>query len=301
MWDYQGDAFRCPGLSGLGARLARIELKSALLANDLGLGLRSLSYANRWFTGLPTVEREGLSKLFDKHLAVVKASLPVAASVRPKPSNGQPRYSPLRFEADGSLTVITDRNSLTSVAVDGSTTPVDADAQTPWPLEVTAQDGRKWTSVVPACDRSELLMAFTMPNGSLAPLSPTKLLAPRPGVCKTPTTWPLAVTPLAWTDAVPTAIVDSVCLDVRGSAICQSPSKLGPVLPGSPRSPDGRRLVFVSPLGPIVYGGEKPERWDSALFDANLLSDCVVSNEAKAIACIQQGRLVFALRPDTTP
>jgi hypothetical protein len=57
----------------------------------------------------------------------------------------------------------------------------------------------------------------------------------------------------------------------------------------------------VSPLGPVVYGGDKPERWESVLFDGNPLSDCVVSNDAQAIACIQQGKLMLSRRPGAAP
>lgn len=301
IWDIQGDGIRCPGLPLLGPRLTRIEIKSALLANDLGLALRSLSYATTWIGGLPTVEREGFVKLFDKQLTVVKPSLPVTVSVRPKPSKGQPRFSPLAFDADGNLSIYTEANVLVRAKPDGTSAPVDADAETPWPLEVTAPDGRKWSSVVPACDRSEMLLASTLPNGSFAPLAPLELLSPRPGVCKNPIAWPVALSPIAWSDTMPTAIIDGYCSSAQGSAVCQAPSKLGPVRRGSPRSPDGRKLVFVSTLGPIVYGGAKPERWDSSVFDARPLTDCVVSNEAQAIACVQQGKVLWVTRSVNTP
>jgi hypothetical protein len=299
VWDIQGDPLRCPNVQPLSVRIARIEIKSAFLGNDIGGALRSFSYSSHWLGELPTVEREGLRKLFDKQLSIVKPQLPVTVSVRPKPGNGQPRYSPLRFDENGELTLITDANTLSRVSLDGTSTPVEADAETPWPLEVTATDGRKWVSVVPACDRSEMLLAAMLPNGSYAPLTPLSLLAPRPGVCRNPTNWPMPIAPIAWSDATPTAIVDGICLSLQGSSVCQTPTKLGPVKPGSPRSPDGRRLVFVSALGPIVYGGGKPERWDSPEFDASSLTDCVVSNEARAIACIQRGKVIFVTRPDS--
>jgi hypothetical protein len=301
VWDIQGDPLRCPNLQRLSARLGRIEIKSAFLSNDIGLALRSFSYTNHWLGELPSVERESLRKLFDKQLSIVKPQLPVTVSVKPKPGNGQLRYSPLRFDENGTLTLITEANTLARVGLDGTSTPIETDAETPWPLEVTAADGRKWVSVVPACDRAEMLLAATLPNGSYAPLTPLSLLAPRPGVCRNPANWPTPVAPIAWNDATPTAVVDGICLSLQGSSVCQTPAKLGPVKPGSPRSPDGRRLVFVSALGPIVYGGGKPERWDSPEFDVNSLTDCVVSNEARSIACIQRGKVVLVTRPESEP
>jgi hypothetical protein len=316
IWDYQGDAFRCPAVSTIGSRLTRIEVKTALVTNDLALALHSLSYASQWMTGLAAVERETMRKLIDKQFTLVKATLPLPVTVRPKPSNGQPRFSPLKFDVDGSLLVVNDKNGLERVALDGSSTvlsPVvnsDSDAGTselnhnapkPWPLEVVARDGRKWAGVVPACNRSELVLSFTLPNGSLAPLTPTQLLAPRPGVCKAPKTWPLNIAPIAFTGELPTAIIDGACVAEQGATLCQNPSKLGPTLPGSPRSPDGRRLVVASVLGPVVFGGNRPERWENAAFEGAPLSDCVVSNDASAIACIQQGKVLFSLRPVTSP
>jgi hypothetical protein len=57
----------------------------------------------------------------------------------------------------------------------------------------------------------------------------------------------------------------------------------------------------ASVLGPVVFGGNRPERWENAAFEGAPLSDCVVSNDASAIACIQQGKVLFSLRPVTSP
>ena len=300
IWDAQGDALHCPALTAQLGRLSRIEVQSALAQNDDNLALRSLSLATHWFGGIASVDREDLIKRMAKRYTLVKPSLPVSVSVRPKLSRGTIRYSPLRFDADGSLIVITDKDALERVALDGTNSPLEADAMAPWALDVTSVSGRKWTGVVPACDRSELLLSFTESNGSLL-LSPTKLLAPRPGVCRNPTAWLVQVAPIAWTDEQPTAVLDGACLSDRGTAICASPSKLGEVVPGSPRSPDGTKLVFPSAIGLLVLGGKKPERWSSPAFDGKVLTDCTVSNESRAIACISEGRILLIAREVAPP
>jgi hypothetical protein len=60
-------------------------------------------------------------------------------------------------------------------------------------------------------------------------------------------------------------------------------------------------LIVASPIGPIVFGGDKPERWSNGLYDGKPLSDCVVSDGASAIACIQDNRLLFVPRATATP
>jgi hypothetical protein len=299
VWDEQGDAIRCPQLPKLAVRLTRIEVQAALSLNDMSLALYSLGSSNQWLAPLPTVEYEALRKRIDKQLTQVNAALPVPTSVIPKREDGRIRYSPLKFEADGALTIITDDNRLIRVARDGSNNEIDADSGAAWPLDVIAKDGRKWASVVQACDRSELSLSFVQSSGALSPLFPTAYLANRPGACRNPTRAQVSVSPIDFSEEAPSAVVSGACIDPRGAMICQSPDKLGPVRPGSPRSPDGKRLVFVSAIGPIVYGGAKPEHWTSAALDKRGLSGCVVSNGSDAIACLQDGQLLFVPRTAT--
>jgi len=70
------------------------------------------------------------------------------------------------------------------------------------------------------------------------------------------------------------------------------------VVSGSPRSPDGRRLVATSSIGLLVLGGAKPELWQGPGLPApDTLEDCVVANLAKAIACTANHRVVIVPRP----
>lgn len=308
IWNAAGDPLKCPGLPELHATLSRIDIQSATTQNDVLAALHAYAVATSELGGIATAERESLRKRIVKLTAQVSPALPVTATVRPKIVKGAVHYSPLRFEADGTLLVITERSTVERQRLDGSSSDAnhspsdDADAGTvvaPWPLEVTARNGRRFTGVIPACDRSELLLAYTNPSGGLEPLVPTRLLAPRPGVCRNPREWPLQIAPIAWSDEQPSAIIDNACLDSRGPNICQTPSKLGEVVPGSPRSPDGRWLVVPSSVGPVVFGGKKPELWSNGALTDRALLDCTVSNGGQAIACISEGRLLLV--PRATP
>jgi hypothetical protein len=299
VWDYQGDGLRCSGLAKLSTRLAKLELGAALTLGDLTSAIHTVNYSSTWLAGIPAVEKEALLKRLQKSMSVVDSALPVAVSLRAKSGGAMPHYSPLMFADDGALLVMTSGNVVERVALDGTHAPLEGDAAKPWSLEVTDRDGRTFTGVVPACDRSELLLSIKGADGRLE-LAPVGWLAPRPGVCRNPTTWPFSVVPVGFTESQPSVLVDGACIDLRGTAICQSPAKLGPVIPGSPRSPDGRRLVLPTPVGPVVFGGAKPERWQNGGYTGKSLTDCVVANEGRAIACLDRGNVLLVPRSTGT-
>ncbi len=301
IFDWRGEALRCPSMAQVASRLARIEVKAALGLADPLEAARALAFSTTWHGGIAAVEREELRKRIGKSMGQVKTALPVPTSVRPVVGAESVRYSPLLFETDGTslLVQVDHRGGLSRLSLDGTSVAVDVDAGvSAWPLEVTAPDGRHWSTVVPACDRSELSLALKASNGQFLPLLPTRLLAPRPGPCRNPTNWPMATGPIHWQGENPVAVLDGVCWAGPGTHPCPSPDKLGPIVKGSPRSPDGRRLVVVSSLGPVVIGGPKPELWSGAGLDGKPLRDCVVANEAKAIACVSNGGVLLVTRPE---
>lgn len=299
IFDWRGEALRCPGLTQAATRLARIEVKAALGLGDPLEAAHALAFSSTWLGGLPAVEREDLRKRISKSLGQVKTGLPVATSVRPMVPSDPVHFSPLRFEADGALLVQSTRRVLERISKDGTSTVIDGDAGiAAWPLSVTAPNGRRWASVVPACDRSELSLGLTAADGQFLPLVPTRLLAPRPGVCRNPSTWPTSTSPIHWQGDNPVALLDGICWAGQGAHPCPTPYSLGPVVPGSPRSPDGRHLVVMTGLGPIVTSGAKPELWSGPGIDGKRLSDCVVANDAKAIACVADAALLFVTRPE---
>lgn len=301
--DWRGETIACPNMTQLATRLGRIEVRAALGMSDPLTATHAVAYANGWLGGIAAVEREELQRRIVKTMVPVNVGLATPVSVRPMAATDSIRYSPLRFGADGTVLFVQSAPATTErVDLDGNTVADDADASVaPWPVGVTAADGRTWHSVVPACDRSELALAIKGADGAFLPLVPTHLLAPRPGVCRSPAAWPVSVAPIAWQGDSPLALIDGACWSGTNAQPCPSPAKMGTVMPGSPRSPDGRRLIAVTVLGPIVLGGPKPELWKGAGLDGKRLSDCVVANDAAAIACIANGAVQLFRRPGAGP
>jgi hypothetical protein len=152
-------------------------------------------------------------------------------------------------------------------------------------------------SVVHACDRSELLFNESDATHPLLSLT-TRLLAARPASCAGHGTGPnVTITPLSFDDNGLDALVSGTHLVVAPPG-----KKAAASLPamGTPRSPDGRWLVTPSALGLLVLG-ERKELWQTGKLsehaDAGRFTDCVVANDARAVACIDGGRaIVFERR-----
>lgn len=303
VFDWQGEPLRCPSIQQVAVKLARIEVSSALGLGDPLEAAHAVQFAGTWLGGLPKSETDALMRRIAKTLKSVKAER-VAHELRAlaPPADGSVRYSPLRFEPEGSLLVQTEAEKLTRLDLQGTATPLDADAGVrPWPLAVTSPNGRRFLQVIPSCDRSELALALNAENGMLLPLVPTRLLSPRPGVCKSPTVWPFKVAPIDWQNESPTALIDAACWSGSMAQPCPAPAKLGAFVPGAPRSPDGSRLIANTVVGLFVLGGSKPELWASAEpLDAGL-RDCVVANDARAIACVNERNDVVLLKRLDTP
>jgi hypothetical protein len=74
-----------------------------------------------------------------------------------------------------------------------------------------------------------------------------------------------------------------------------------PAHAGSPRSPDGRAMVFGTKLGALVRGPQGWQMWrPSDLEGAYSYADlraCAIANDARAIACVRDGRFVGMLAP----
>jgi hypothetical protein len=178
---------------------------------------------------------------------------------------------------------------VTRVAADGPEAAAE-DAAARAPLEVRTVSGTQWLGIAHACDRNELLLTT-----SAEPV-PTSLLAARPGACRggaaprMPAPAPLAVKS--------EGIEALIALGHVGPKTSLAEAVLRPHVAGTPRSPDGRRLVAPTPLGLLVTGGDKPELWRAdGLPEWTALSDCAVANDARALACVAAGRVLWIPRP----
>jgi hypothetical protein len=183
VFDAEGSAIRCEDLGGVVDALARAEVLSRLAAKD-ALGAAAVVTRSDWyFKKLSADAEKSITKELSKRLLTVTPTVSALAA-RPKAVKG-PHWSPLWFEQDGALLVLTDAG-VVRASRDGSTeTPVDSDGgNAAWPLDVIDASGRRLTGSSCACDASEIQLSVSDAAGAPQTGLATRLLAPRPGGCK---------------------------------------------------------------------------------------------------------------------
>lgn len=205
----------------------------------------------------------------------------------PRALDGAPHYSPLSFHADGSLLILT-AEGLVRSAPDGRF-EYDASAEVDgWPTAVVSPAGEQLTGVAFPCDRSDVVWLRSAADGAPLPPLPTPLVAPRPGNCAGGAMAPPNVAPLGWSDVEPSAFIGASRVGGRPSS--------APM--GSALSPNGRFAIIATRWGLLVPSEEKTTLWtfNEPRLTAQL-SDCVVSNNAQAAACLLDGR-AHVILPD---
>lgn len=287
VFDAEGSPIRCDDLGNVVDTLARAEALSRLAAKDALGAVSVLTRADWYFKKISADAEKAITKELTKRLLAVTPSAS-ALTARPKAVKG-PHWSPLWFEQDGALLVLTDAG-VVRVSRDGSTeTP--ADSNTPaWPLDVTDTTGRRLSGTLCACDSSEIQLGLTNATGAPQNGLPTRLLSPRPGGCRGRFSCP---------DPAPVATsADGFSVLIAG--VLSEPRKAGKALPspGSARSPDGSWLVATTALGLVVTGSAQ-ELWKlpEAPVDARRAQDCVVANDRAAVACVAGDKVVLLKRP----
>ena len=289
VFDAEGSAIRCEDLGSVVDTLARAEVLSRLAAKDPLGAVSVLTRADWYFKKISPDAEKAITKELTKRLLAVTPSVS-ALTTRPKAAKG-PHWSPLWFEQDGSLLVVTDAG-VVRVSRDGtSETAVDPASGTPaWPLDVTDPTGRHLSGTLCACDSSEIQLGLTDAAGAPQNGVPTRLLSPRPGGCKGRFSCP---------DPAPLATSAEGFSVLIAGALCE-PRKTGKTLPspGSARSPDGSWLVATTALGLVVTGSAQ-ELWKlpETPVDARRAQDCVVANDRTAVACVAGDKIVLLKRP----
>jgi hypothetical protein len=281
LFDRDGSALSCSGLEPFVDALASAEASAELTRGDVPEAFATHSRDGWYFAPISAKQRAAVEK--ELLAAVSKRSVTVhrldAAPTLPQ----RPRFSPLTFAPDAAVLVQTpggviafDTNGAALPAADPSALPPA------WPLDVS--DGNtRFTTVVYACDRPEVLLSV-QGGSELA----TRLLSPRPGLCS-------GAKLVSFPEVAPVAFGGGALEVVLGGSIIGKPASGALPLQGSPRSTDGRLLVTPTRLGPLVSGAEKPELWQLPGDGPKPteLSDCVVANEKKAVACLASGRPVL--------
>lgn len=301
VWSLEGTALACSASESL-TTLLTAEIEAALSLEQLVEGVGLLE-RDGWFgPKLSDKEKARLERAILSRVRHGEASTAgsFAASLRPR--GPEPRFSPLHFDAEGHLWVRTaDARVLLSAppgaplqspALGAGGAPNELSVPDAWSLRVTSPLGQTWTGTIPSCDRSELQLAFVSREGTPLPPRPTPLLAPRPGVCRSPVAAPrVPALPLAFRGNQLDAWVGGIRMEPTGA-----PRVTGP---GTPFSADGRVLVLPSRLGLLVLRGERPELWRGEALGN--LTDCVPSKQAAQIACVDGRRVVVLARPASLP
>jgi hypothetical protein len=302
VFDEDGVPFRCGDPSKIVDSLAMSEALGALAQADT-LGAFSVLRKDGWYFGkLSNNGRKAVERELLRAVTRFEADSPLAVRALPT-LVPLVHYSPLWFESDGALLVQSPGGGVSRVSADRSAEEaISADAGVPsWPLELVTPHGVRLMGAIHACDRSEL--SFNESDAQHPLLTPlaTRVLAARPASCAGHGTGPsVPFSPLSFDENGLEALLAGA--HIRLAAPGKKPAPGLPAL-GTPRSADGHWLVSPSPLGLLVVGDRK-ELWQTASLaglgehaDATRLVDCVVANEARAVACVDGGRVVLFEHP----
>ena len=301
LFDEDGVPFRCTGLSPV---LDSLMMSDAVASLALGDPLSAFAVLRRdgwYFSKLSPAQRKSLERELLRAVTKFEAGPPLVARVQPLAPLA-PHYSPLWFESDAAL-LIQGAAGVTRLSADRTAeAALSAEGGVPsWPLELSSPSGQHVLGAVHACDRSELLFNESDAAHPLLPPLYTHLLAARPASCAGHGSGPaIAIAPLSFDDNGLEALVAGARVTVAPPG--KKPTAGLPAL-GTPRSPDGRWLVTPSALGLLLIG-ERKELWQTSKLsehaDASRFTDCVVANEARAVACVDGGRALVFERPRTS-
>ncbi len=286
-----GAGIECGDVSAAFETLTAAEVSASLEQGRVGDGFAALE-RHAWFpTGealkAARFEKRQLSQLMQR-VAPRRVIKLVPLKARPRALDATPHFSPLSFHADGSLLLLT-AEGVVRAAPDGRFEYEASDEVDPWPTLVVSPAGQRLVGITFPCDRSEVSWLQTAADGTPLPPLLTELVAPRPGNCSSGASFTLPkVSPTAWSDATVSAFV--------GAGLLGAPPTQPPM--GSAFSPNARFSVVATNWGLFVGGNDKPALWifDDAALPARL-TDCVVSNNAQAAACLLGGR-AYVILPD---
>lgn len=276
--DIDGNPLGCGPLGGVVDALATAEV-TAELARGRVLDAFGALVRDGWYFG-----KTGESTRQKLERQVFDAVTPATAVVKildPRPLlERTPRYSPLAFDSEGRVLVVT-ASGVVRTEPDGSASEALSDAGAPRALDVLAAPGQRFSGVTYACDRSEVTL---MLEG--APALITSLLSPRPGACGHSPFFAMdAPPPLSAGGGRVTAIVGGVAV---GGPEAGTPA------PGSARSANGRFVIVPTAYGLLVDGPTpKLVNLGTSVPKPLLLTDCVVDDTGQRAACVQKGQVLL--------
>jgi len=298
VFDEDGVPFRCGGLTPVLDSLTMSDAVASLAQTDVQSAFAVLQRDGWYFAKLSSTQRKALERELVRAVTKLEAGPAIVARTAPLVPKA-PHYSPLWFESDGALLIQSAAGVMRLSADRTAESAISAEAGAPtWPLELASASGLHVLGAVHACDRSEVLFTESDATHPMLPPLTTRLLAARPASCAGHGTGPaVTITPLSFDDNGLDALVAGTRVTVAPSG--KKPAAGLPEL-GTPRSADGRWLVTPTAIGLLVIGEHK-ELWQTSKLsehaDAGRFTDCVVANDARAVACIEAGRAILFERP----
>jgi hypothetical protein len=287
--DAAGKPLGCGDLNLAAANAARSEVFALLAIGDVARAVAAFERGDWYEPARAPAVRDELKDAIYRATKRRKAQVQRLALHASERGPG-PRLSPLGFDVGGHLLIQTPGGVLR--VVDG--TAVDASEEVdPWPLVLTARDGRYVTSLSYPCDSLEVQVLAQDRSGRQSTALVTDLLSPRPGACTGEARFfePELVA-AAWGATGPSVYVGPV---LYGPA-------LGAGILGGPLSANGRWQVSSTQLGLLVQERTETRAAPASysLWEADglaALDECVIDNQASQIACLDGAQVVLITAP----
>lgn len=213
---------------------------------------------------------------------------------------GRPAWSPLAFDASGSLLV---RNAGKVVRVDPVSYAEEASDAPAWKDEVLGPDGRlRLVEAYHACEGVALRATFAADADMIdVPLPiPPRLGKTCAGKGAETHGDPASAVPISWTARGLEALVAGELLLVKPepasapSATALSAFLDEPAPQGSPRSPNGKNFAIASKNGVLVHRDKWALVRSGELEPYADVQRCVVSDDGVHVACIRRRKAIIA-------
>jgi hypothetical protein len=280
--DGDGNPLGCGSLALVVDPLLTAEVTAELARGRVLEAFGALARDGWYFGKASTTARQKVER------QLLEAVEPVTALVKtlePRPAGLEraPRFSPLAFDEQGGVLVST-ISGVVRTEPDGSAPAAVADSTAPRVLDVLAAPGKRWLGTVFSCDRSEVMLAL---EG--APPLVTGLLSPRPGACGHSPFWASEGPPVL-------SAGGGELSAVVGGSLVGKPAAAS--TPGSARSQNQQWTVVPTSFGLLVDGSvHRLVNLGSSVTEPLRLTDCVVSDSGKSIACIHKQQAILIQIP----